>query len=788
MTVACELTVKLVHGAEARIVEASPFYDDVLLRAAEADFRAPFKPRADILLVGHAYAPADEGEADRLLVRMRVGDFSKAVRVTGDRFWLREGGRLVPGAPRKFRRLLLSGERAARTPDNPLGLDPDAVPVEHRIAVPNLEPASAGYVAVTGPVPLNAPSRAGLVHPMMLGWVHALLAGQRAGLPPEGFNFGYFNIAPFDQQLPELSMGSAIVLEHVHPEHPVFTSRLPAVRPRAFFFDPQALQQVEVPLRFDTLWLDAEREIATLVFRGVVPISHPDLATQVMTRVEPFERAAPVAAPAMNATQMGVETVGAGLPFMKAPAGSVAPPRRDPVAQSAAHAPGKTMPPAPLPGGMYVTQEISVGPGLGALPFDSERTENLIEDPTTASNAGLAPKRAAAPPPAPPPPPPPSEPPTPRPYTPSPTTRATKRLVPPDIGPTPEPPLPERRPASEAPLSHTMPGSPLPRAPFAPTHGLPSVDVKATNEPMPMQSLALRPPPSTRLGAMALGTGKLASSPGAPPLIIAPPRTEPDGPATQKKPAHEAPAATAPRVDTPAPKAESSLTMEEPTTTHTGPGIETSPVIAPPTLPRPVKPAPAIFAKPDSEVTMAEELTDSSTADRRGLEARTLEEAEAEADRDAFEFPLPPSDGFEVDGVTLEHCAAIRAAIAMPGSDRGAVLAKHELDEASFAKIEKSHLARIDQETSGGVQDLLNRYDAAYVAAQDALRSPIGVKEYARIVVGRQEGDLADVMSELGVPRSELMRLDRVWKRRIAEHPGVDKTLKATIESLGKKR
>ncbi len=58
---------------------------------------------------------------------------------------------------------------------------------------------------------------------------------------------------------------------------------------------------------------------------------------------------------------------------------------------------------------------------------------------------------------------------------------------------------------------------------------------------------------------------------------------------------------------------------------------------------------------------LSEESTDMKVV--RSIEARTLEEADAEADRDVFEFPLPPSDGFEVDGVTLEHCAAVRAAV-----------------------------------------------------------------------------------------------------------------------------
>lgn len=328
----------------------------------------------------------------------------------------------------------------------------------------------------------------------------------------------------------------------------------------------------------------------------------------------------------------------------------------------------------------------------------------------------------------------------------------------------------------------SAPGAPVFGRPVAPPH---AVDVKEA----PLPSFALRPPPSTRLGAMALGTGKLASSEPPAARVVAPPAPI---------------AAVAPKPREPSTIDEPTTSREEPTSLGTPKDEPTDPPTtdsSPPTVsrggakpaetklevPRPQVP---IFAKPDNEVTMSEELTDASTADRKGLgiEARTLEEAEADADRDAFEFPLPPSDGFEVDGVTLEHCAAIRAAIAMPGADRTGVLAKHQLDEAAFARIEKAHLSRLDQETSSGTTDLLNRYDAAYVAAQDALRRPIGVKEYARIVVAKKSGELAEALSELGVPRSELMRLDRVWKRRVAEHAGVAKTLEATIEALSKKR
>ncbi len=81
---------------------------------------------------------------------------------------------------------------------------------------------------------------------------------------------------------------------------------------------------------------------------------------------------------------------------------------------------------------------------------------------------------------------------------------------------------------------------------------------------------------------------------------------------------------------------------------------------------------------------------------------------------------------------------------------------------------------------------MLQRYDAAYVAAQDSWRRPSGVAEDARIVVAREKGTLTATMVELALPRSELMRLDRVWKQRRAAYPEVDRAIANAIEALKK--
>ena len=74
---------------------------------------APFKPRADIVLVGRAYAPRGQA-VEALDVSLRVGGVSKTIRVIGDRRW-EFGGRLMPtyaSDPEPFTVMDLIYERA----------------------------------------------------------------------------------------------------------------------------------------------------------------------------------------------------------------------------------------------------------------------------------------------------------------------------------------------------------------------------------------------------------------------------------------------------------------------------------------------------------------------------------------------------------------------------------------------------------------------------------------------------------------------------------------------------
>ena len=91
---------------------------------------------------------------------------------------------------------------------------------------------------------------------------------------PRGFDYLAFNVAPPEQQLEMLSLTAQIVLDGLGPGGRR-TARLPGIKPRVFVLSGSgfggARPPDEVVLRCDTIWIDADRGLCTLVWRGVVP-------------------------------------------------------------------------------------------------------------------------------------------------------------------------------------------------------------------------------------------------------------------------------------------------------------------------------------------------------------------------------------------------------------------------------------------------------------------------------------------------------------------------------------
>ncbi len=86
------------------------------------------------------------------------------------------------------------------------------------------------------------------------------------------FDFGRFNTAPADQQLPTVASGCRLVLRGLLPDADLCEVRVAPIEPAAYLVPsraPDAIGQA-VPLRCDTLLIDGDRALCTLTWRGEV--------------------------------------------------------------------------------------------------------------------------------------------------------------------------------------------------------------------------------------------------------------------------------------------------------------------------------------------------------------------------------------------------------------------------------------------------------------------------------------------------------------------------------------
>lgn len=294
-------TFAFVRGAAATIAPTQVplnadwrFYEHELASLYAPADRVPFKPRADIMLVGRARAPGGVPSAS-LLVRMSVGTLSKSLWLTSEQRWTQGASGLVLGAPAPFLEMPIQYERAAQSADNPVGVRPGA-PKPGALAAPCLHTTGDAAIAGFGPISPRWPARG--ADRAALAWTEAVAAtGIAPGPVPAGLDYRIFNAAPRDQQVPEIAAGAKLVLEGMHAAVPCLETYLPVVAPQVFTVPASTALPVELAMRCDTVWIDAERSHLVLTWRGVL-----DLAT-----VQPDANLVVVAEPA--GARMRVEDV-----------------------------------------------------------------------------------------------------------------------------------------------------------------------------------------------------------------------------------------------------------------------------------------------------------------------------------------------------------------------------------------------------------------------------------------------------------------------------------------------
>jgi len=240
-----------------------------------SDF-TPFKPRADILLVGAAHAPGGR-LVPRLDAALRVGEFKKVICAVGDRFWER---RFLlwsrASVPAEFKSMPIVYQRSYGGPNfkkNPLGLGydkkrlPNIESPTHLIRRRGDRPPPAGF----GPIsPTWEPRRS------KVGTYKGTWLKDRWPWFPDDFDWSHFNAAPKDQQLEGYLRGDEeLEFQNLHPKHALYRSRLPGLRARAFIQISVPNAEVEfreVKLNLDTLWIDMDAEKLVLVWRGLTPV------------------------------------------------------------------------------------------------------------------------------------------------------------------------------------------------------------------------------------------------------------------------------------------------------------------------------------------------------------------------------------------------------------------------------------------------------------------------------------------------------------------------------------
>lgn len=248
----------------------------------ESDF-TPAKPRADVLVAANAYAPAGR-VVTTLEVRLAGAGIEKRAVVTGDRHWERGGLAIQASEPRRFESLPLVWDRAFGGSDgshrehskhgselrNLVGvgfhLNGDAETILGK-PLPNIELPSRQMSSWSDkPEPIG-------FGPIGRGWQPRITFGgtydqqwmdERLPFLPADFDDRYFQSAPLDQQVAQLSPGLVFGCLNMNVEGR-FVVHVPMLDvPVRFVFDDRAESAAVIP---DTLILEPDRWRVQLIGR-----------------------------------------------------------------------------------------------------------------------------------------------------------------------------------------------------------------------------------------------------------------------------------------------------------------------------------------------------------------------------------------------------------------------------------------------------------------------------------------------------------------------------------------
>ena len=278
-----------------------------------SDF-SPFKPQADLMLVGTCKPPGGKAVPVCRVV-FRVNNQSKCLAVFGDRHWKSGFLSSSPSHPEPFTEMDVRYERSfggSSFKRNPIGIGREktvAADGTKTQVLPNIEDPN-DLIYARG----NRPEPAGF-GPLSQMWPQRLKkAGtftkhykdERWPWYPEDIDPTYFNAAPLDMLYGGYLRGDEeVYIENMHADFPQYRTYLPGLRVRCFVnrrkdgdppqpedgSPPEVREFAEVPMNLDTLWVDADAEQAVLLWRGWIPVSSEEAPEidHVFTLSEPLD-------------------------------------------------------------------------------------------------------------------------------------------------------------------------------------------------------------------------------------------------------------------------------------------------------------------------------------------------------------------------------------------------------------------------------------------------------------------------------------------------------------------
>ncbi|MCP4298311.1 MAG: DUF2169 domain-containing protein, partial [Proteobacteria bacterium] len=212
-----------ISGEQSEVCTEASFFGVEGLSSIryETALQSP-KELTDLTVIGHAYAP--EGKpATEVITRIALNEWSKEIKIVGDRYWDRALFIRYKTAPEAFVKKEINYENAAYVhQQNPAGrgfYEKKGELIGSKLANVELlkHPAKVNFkrnrVAGFGPIPVNWAPRTKLAGTHDEQWQE-----NRFPLRPLDFNPRHYQCAPEDQQFKTLQGGEEVVLRNLSPE------------------------------------------------------------------------------------------------------------------------------------------------------------------------------------------------------------------------------------------------------------------------------------------------------------------------------------------------------------------------------------------------------------------------------------------------------------------------------------------------------------------------------------------------------------------------------------------